>query len=208
MEKRIIARIATFLTVVCMSLAVSGATCPWLSYSGNPLIPPLTIGLFKYCEGTRCMDLKVDLAAVIAAGVNQPPISVSSVAAEWQAQGQVSAAMFFLAFIFLFFSSAAGVWVMMGKSSGKVKLLLTTFSAVLLFIGEVIAATWVRAGWRAARAPRGFAPRPPPPPHSQPPLFLPSLTPALFLFPGPRPTTFGRLATASSWPLTWRQSGP
>ena len=66
------------------------------------------------------------------------------------AEFKVAAAMFYIAFIFLLLSSAVGVAVAAGKGSGKAKLTLSGFAALLLFIGEVTAANWVR-GEPAAR---------------------------------------------------------
>ena len=134
---------ASFLSLTCACLAVSGASCPWLSFAGDAVTSAVTIGLFKYCSGGKCEDIKVDLASLSTA--SQPFISASIVAAMAGAELKVAAAMFYLAFIFLLFSTAAGVAVMAGKGSGKAKLLLSAFSALLLFIGEVIAANWVRA---------------------------------------------------------------
>jgi len=114
-----------------------------LSFAGDAVTSAVTIGLFKYCSGGKCEDIKVDLASLSTA--SQPFISASIVAAMAGAELKVAAAMFYLAFIFLLFSTAAGVAVMAGKGSGKAKLLLSAFSALLLFIGEVIAANWVRA---------------------------------------------------------------
>ena len=160
---------ASFLSLTCACLAVSGASCPWLSFAGDAVTSAVTIGLFRYCSGGKCEDIKVDLASLSTA--SQPFISASIVAAMAGAELKVAAAMFYLAFIFLLFSTVAGVAVMAGKGSGKAKLLLSAFSALLLFIGEVIAANWVRC------RPLSLFDRPAPSPPSaaHPPLPPPSI---------------------------------
>lgn len=142
MEKRAIANLASFLSLTCACLAVSGASCPWLSFTGDSTVGSVSIFLFKYCQAGTCTDLKVDIASVLANPA--ATMSASIVAAKVGAEFKVAAAMFYIAFIFLLLSSAVGVAVAAGKGSGKAKLALSGFAALLLFIGEVTAANWVR----------------------------------------------------------------
>ena len=141
-EKPFFARLASFLSLTCACLAVSGASCPWLSYSGDSLSSAFSLYLFKFCRGGTCADLRVDVAYILA---NQgETMNASIAAAQVGAEFKVAAAFFYLAFIFLIFSTVAGVAVMAGKGNGGAKLALSVLSALFLFIAEVTAANWVR----------------------------------------------------------------
>ena len=149
-DKQVLARYATFLSATCACLAVAGAAVPWLSFQTSGL-PTITIGLYQFCIGSSCVDLaQADTLSPLASNL---------------CELKVSAAMFYIAFILLVFSSAAGLIILAGSTAcgcgdGKLKAVLSITSAVLLFIGEVTAGRVVRgAGSRACasvRAPPAF----------------------------------------------------